>query len=85
MKKQSLNQTWQAQIRQLAAHNPKLARVLWQNRQVYFDWFVRYYQQLATPQLQLVHFARSLFAVTSDKGNRRPFCTKGKRILHLPR
>lgn len=43
----ALKQTWQAQIRQIAARNPRLARALWQNRRVYFARFVNAYQQVA--------------------------------------
>lgn len=45
--KTSIKQAWQAQIRQVAAHNPQLARQLWQNRQVYFERFAHFYQQLS--------------------------------------
>jgi hypothetical protein len=42
----SLKQTWQAQIREVAARDPRLAHQLWQNRQVYFARFAHFYQQL---------------------------------------
>ena len=41
-----LTHTWKAQICQLAAHNPRLAQQLWQNRQAYFARFVHFYRQL---------------------------------------
>ena len=44
----SLIHTWKEQIRRVAARNPRLARQLWQNRQVYFDRFALFYRQLAT-------------------------------------
>ncbi|GAB4579693.1 MAG: hypothetical protein Fur0022_24310 [Anaerolineales bacterium] len=43
----SLKRAWQAQIHQLAARNPKLAKQVWQNRQMYFERFTHFYQQLA--------------------------------------
>ncbi|MCB9135267.1 MAG: hypothetical protein H6636_07560 [Anaerolineales bacterium] len=44
---ESLRHIWHAQVRQLAARNPRLARQLWQNRQVYFSRFVDAYRQVA--------------------------------------
>ncbi|NUM47143.1 MAG: hypothetical protein HUU38_20785 [Anaerolineales bacterium] len=45
--KLAFKHTWQAQIRQLAARKPKLARALWQNPSEYFARFEHYYRQLA--------------------------------------
>jgi len=42
-----LNRTWQAEVRQVAARNPRLAQQIWQNRQAYFERYAYYFRQLA--------------------------------------
>lgn len=43
----TLRQLWNAQIRQLAARNPRLARQVWKNPRKYFARFVEIYQHVS--------------------------------------
>src|SRR3972149_5094675 len=45
--KTSLSGTWKAQIRQLAARDPRLAQKMWRQRKIYFDQYAQAYQALS--------------------------------------
>jgi len=43
----TLSSIWKAQIRQVAARNPRLAQKMWRQRKIYFDQYAQAYQALS--------------------------------------